>query len=452
MFSSLSFVKNLWANSLWLSILCCTTSLSCHSSVYQHGLDAVKQKKYTQAIDYFKQVIDEGGGGIASLPLVHFNLGVCYYRVERYDKANESFKRAMTSNALLWRSVFNLALVAERQQRWNHAGRLYEKVVADAGNPDLITLAKTKLAHLTSESLIAAPHLLNRSQYSLPLTWAGTVSAGFGQDSDVIDPKDLSGTGSDDSFYEIFAAAYRPFWVSGSRYFLFNTLAYTAKYDSVEEFDVNLVNVGLEHRWRLNKQLLSTGISAQYSTVGRDDYLLQQAFHGSSRWLFDSKAKLLAKYEYRDYKALDSIYDPLEGYSHEVKLSWYSPWIDNHRFKATMFVIDDERADNMFSSPQTSFSSMRQGTSAAWDYRDGPVQWTVDLEYRNSDYDGRNTLAFGVEKSREDKRYKASVNWQYSISAEWEINFEYVYTENKSNIDNYSYLGGVATYGVNYEF
>ncbi|MBN4055344.1 hypothetical protein JYU12_01220, partial [bacterium AH-315-K03] len=121
MFCYLSFYKKQYLYRLWL-ILCCSFIRSlCYASAFEQGLDAVKEKDYTQAIERFIQAIDDADMARDKLPLVYYNLGVCYYRMALYDNANSSFKRSMLSNTLMWRSAYSLALVAEKQQRCSYA-------------------------------------------------------------------------------------------------------------------------------------------------------------------------------------------------------------------------------------------------------------------------------------------------------------------------------------------
>lgn len=453
MLPSLPSITCLRVLSLCLYLFLCWLSPPSEASNFQQGIEAVKQQNYSLAIEHFQRGLAHDALTTDQRSVVYFNLGVCYYRIAMYDKAVHSFKEAMSSHLLLWRSVFNLALVAEKQQRWRYAGKLYKKTIDNSNDNQLLNLAQQKLDQLLLSNQLTLADINQKFDIYIPTQWRAVLSSAAGHDSELVDPKDFSGSGSEDRFYEIFAAAYRPLLVAGNRYWVFSTLAYAQRYESIEEFDMTLLSAGLEHRWQFDEHLLRAGVIIERSVVGGDDYLLTQIYNLSYRWPSSSGAKIDLKYAYRNYDALSERYNPLDGFSQELELSWTEPWVGYQRLQAGLFLLTDERDDHFdLLWGFTSFSAYRQGLRGAWDYRRWGGRYTVDVEFRNSLYHDHNTMADWTEKRRRDRRYKIGINANYLLSSALEFNLEYHYTYNKSNLTNYSYQGGIATIGLSYEY
>ena len=106
----------------YISILCFWVLISINCMVigdpadryFEIGVRAAQKQQYQVALKAFVQAKSAG----LDSPELHYNLGVVYYKLERFDKAASNFKRLIQNPEYSAVAFYNLGLV-DLKQDWN---------------------------------------------------------------------------------------------------------------------------------------------------------------------------------------------------------------------------------------------------------------------------------------------------------------------------------------------
>jgi len=120
-------------------------------SFYNMGNIYYNLKELEKSIEAYRSFLERSSDGNVLTSLAYYGLGYCYEGKEDYEEAVKSFER---SNSFLVGKNFtvinysNIARMYEKMKRPEKAIEYYERVVEEAEDPFLKTLAKRKLATL----------------------------------------------------------------------------------------------------------------------------------------------------------------------------------------------------------------------------------------------------------------------------------------------------------------
>src|SRR5690606_14058733 len=223
---------------------------STSSDAFATGERAFAAQDYAAALAAFREAVAGGRDG----PAVRYNIGVCLYRLERFEEAAEAFdelERNFPNMQPL--AAYNLGLAETRRGRLAQARSAFERAL-ERGDERLRALALAMLER------VGAP----QQQGS---RWSRVFELGVGRDDNValLDSASLpAGLSADSNFVELNAYFGKPL---GRERATFDANVYHVTYADAEEFDQLSLYVGTRVRWRAGAWYGSAGPFVNRSTL-----------------------------------------------------------------------------------------------------------------------------------------------------------------------------------------
>lgn len=400
---------------------------------YAEGVSAFKQGDYQQALELFLRARATGRDSAA----LQYNLGVTYYRLERYDEAARVFQALRSRQPAL--AAYNLGLVARARGDQALAVQRFREAYRAAGPENrLRSLASTAL-----ERYGAAP--------DEPDALAGGVQMAAGYDDNVsFEPAD-SREGRDDAFLEGYAWSRYSQRLSGAdRLALLGGLyvlgfADHGEYDMVDLTARAAWTRELPGRWEWSmaaqgNRLWQDGSRALDSAAGRVSVERPLA----RRW------RTGVSYTVTRFMAATA-YDYLDGTRHEIAsmLEYDAPaWGLRLRYAYRR----DDRSDFREGERFYSYSPRSHRLSLSADRALG-AGWTVgaEVQWRRLRYDDPDVYTVDgdiVRQRREDTYSGVDLDLRRRLGEHWRIFVEYRHSRNDSNIDANEYRRNVIMAGV----
>jgi len=394
-----------------LILPCSTFAAQTASELFASGTNAFAEEDYPTALAYFEHARDAGTQG----PAVHFNIGVCLYRLNEFARAEETFRLvAERFPAMRPLAEYNLGLALLHQNKEILARRSFERVKDQNADSKLAALANDRL-----------------QQLDLPATdtsrqWVRLIDFGFGQDDNVllVDEEVLpEAQPTDSSFTEILAVISGPF--STTPGFRFDGTLYSVRYDDVSQFNQNALRLGGSYHWRPGTWRMDAGPYINYSTLDGDGY--EQSFGVGFRLRRDTgpRTTLTIRVMHDEVDSAESRFAYIDGTRDQISVAW------DKRGTASRFTLAyDLELNNRFGQ---SVSPLRNGLSARYRYSMNPA-WEADLwlALRSSKYDD---LAI----TRDEDRTELSLGLLRTLSSGWQVKGRYLWIDNESNYAVFSY-------------
>jgi tetratricopeptide (TPR) repeat protein len=136
-------------------------------SAFAQGAELFRAEDYAAAIQYFRQARDAGLPG----PAVHYNIGVCAYRLGEYAEASAAFEAVTTYYEMAPLAYYNLGLVELERGRSGAAQQWFQRARVTTDDPQLQAMADRMLRPASGASL--------------PSRWYGILLAEAGYDDNV---------------------------------------------------------------------------------------------------------------------------------------------------------------------------------------------------------------------------------------------------------------------------
>lgn len=390
--------------------------------LFAQGTEAFREGDYATALERYEAAARSG----FESPRLHYNLGVVRYRLGEYDQAIDDFLVAARHAPLAALAHYNLGLVELKRGNEQQARQWFRSTADETRDAKLRALADRMLKRLQEPARFAS------------------VTANLGYDDNVIDPEDLAASERGDSFLELFAGGAlalnrgaEPWWLEGGIYRL--------DYMDVDSFDLLSLRAGVRRSFVRGVQV---GADASRATLGGEGYQRTFGIHaaagGANGWP-------RIRYSFSAIEA-DTAFDYLDGSRQRVDLD-ASRTFGEARLRLGYRYEVDRRDDLSTATTFTSFSPARQGIEAELDF---PLQaeWraTARAGYRSSSYDDANVLSDGTRIVREDDRVEFGLRLTRDLGRDWEVAFEYLSTDNRSNIDAYDYTRNQLSAGLTKAF
>jgi tetratricopeptide (TPR) repeat protein len=89
------------------------------------GITAIQNKDYEQAVEHFKNAIDEEPNN----PIAYINFGNLLARINETERAERFFQKAITLDSESATAYYGLANLYYEQERYEEAAKLYEKAI-----------------------------------------------------------------------------------------------------------------------------------------------------------------------------------------------------------------------------------------------------------------------------------------------------------------------------------
>ncbi len=379
---------------------------------FEIGKQAVAAKDFATALDAFEAAAAAGMTG----PAVHFNIGVCAYRLGRWSRAASAFREVARTPEMAPLAHYNLGLVALGDGKRDQAARWFTQAERETTDEGLRSLATRQLAQL--------PPPPERNWVAF-----GSFAAGYDDNVALVSGGDVLGvSGTDDAFGELQIAAAGPL-VGPWR---FDGSIVLLDYQDLDSFDQLTANTGARYRLPLGEWTGEAALQLSYSTLDREGFeskrmlLLQASRALSEEW------RLRARYRFSDIDGLDG-FQGLDGYRHELGIRgvWHrDSWDVNLEYKFDTSDYDDE---------SLSFSRHQLGVDVQ---RDLDEHWTVQggLSFDRSRYD--------VAANGSEERFELTLAASRSLNDTWRVIVRYAYADNRADLPEFNYQRNLVSAGV----
>jgi tetratricopeptide (TPR) repeat protein len=389
----------------------------------ERGVKAFRAGDYRAALQSF---LDARQAGL-DIPGLRYNLGVTYYRLQRYSEAEHEFRGLASDSEWAPLAHYNLGLTAQRMGRQRQAIEHFEQAHRITTDPNLGELAATAL-----ERLGAAP----------PPRTNAVVSLAGGHDSNVALSPDAATTEishRSDFFAETLAAASHRLAGDTAR----SSYAYGGlvlrKYRDLHQFDVTGLRAGLGYD--TDSVRLQTDVRGYFDAVyiGGHRFGQTAAVDVRARRRLDAGGDLRGRYQL-GYIAGGAGFGYLDGWEQRFTADagfalasallrlGYQLELNNRR--------DLQQEAEFFSSSPTRhslFATAALRNVSGW-------QAAAHGEYRVSRYNDPNRLNGGtLEVRRKDDRYGFALRANRRLAAPWRAFVDYSYYRNDSNLNSYDY-------------
>ena len=392
--------------SLTLSSIAWAADSGPATEAFAAGTTAFAQQDYLLALSHFQDARAHGLDG----PAIHYNLGVCQYKLGNYREADAAF-HVVADNYPAMRALahYNLGLVALKRGQQARAQTFFEQARANSVDEKIARLAAAELQKLE-------PARETQSWFSL-------VDARIGHDDNVSlqDDIGLPTGGSDSAFTEVFAMLSGPAG-PGLR---FDGSVYAVRYPDAETFDQNALRLGGVYQWTWGTWRAEAGPYLNYSTLNGDGY--EQRLGGSLALKrdLDDRTTVSVRYLHDEIDELEDQFAFVGGSRDQLRVS-----LDRSLNKGRLalgYVLDLNDREGASVSPT------RHRVFGRYRFSVTPY-WLIDAElsFRTSRYDD-------LMVTRDEDLTELSLGFLRTLAKSWQLTGEYHLGQNDSNVDTFSY-------------
>jgi hypothetical protein len=349
-------------------------------------------------------------------PAVHFNIGVCAYRLGRWSRAASAFREVARTSEMAPLAHYNLGLVALGDGKRDEAARWFAQAERETTDEALRSLATRQLAQLPP------PPARNWVAF-------GSVAAGYDDNVALVSGGDVLGvSGTDDAFGELQIAAAGPL-VGPWR---FNGGIVLLDYQDLDNFDQLTADAGARYRLPLGDWTGEAALQLSYSTLDSEGFeskrmlLLQASRALSKEW------RLRARYRFSDIDGLDG-FQGLDGTRHELGIRgvWdRDSWNVSLEYKYDTSDYADESLS--FSRHQLSVDVQRD-LGEYWNVQGG-------LSFDSSSYK--------LEANGSEERFELILAASRNINDTWRVVVRYAYADNSADLPEFNYQRNLFSAGV----
>lgn len=388
------------------------------SDAFAAGSRAFADGDYLRALAAFQSARDMGSPG----PAVHYNIGVCNYRLGNYPQAAEAFEMVAGFPRMRSLGQYNLGLVRLRQNRDAEARRLFEQAKAGANDPKIAQLADSALQR-TRPPADSSP------------AWTRFVDFSIGHDSNVALVDDATfpiGQSVDSSFTELVAVLSGP--ASSSSRLRFDGSVYSVRYADAGEFDQSALRVGGVYRWSAAAWRFEVGPHFSYSTLDGDGFEERLGAGIDLKRGIGPATVLGIRAVHDEVGEGDSRFAFVEGSRTQLRVTVdrYSP---RGRLTIAYDFEDNDRLEPGV-SPQRGRFSLRYRHSM------NPY-WEADvwIAQRSAEYDDLPT-------TRNEDLTELSMGFFRDLGRGWQVSGSYLWADNDSTVAALSYTRNRISLGL----
>lgn len=390
------------------------------STHFSQGVQAAKQGRHEQAVNYFLKALQSGTNTAA----LHYNLGVSYYKLSRLEQARSSFLRAAEWPKMAAPAYYNLGLIAEDQNKTQEAQRRFTQAYKNARTDKMRRL-----------SLLA----LNKHGLEKPYPrWLVWTEFGGGHDSNaLLVPPDLSGA-SEESDIFLNMTLYGHYNLAGSQQrqgLRLHGLIHNQRYTDLDDFNYSATELGISYPFENGTWRSRIGLAARSSTLGDED------FQDSTVASVGFDKKLTASWTLRSAIHYESI-DPAPSYSFlEGEKTLFDIKFHNSEGWQLLYSLEtNDRTDLLIESTNEfrSFSPTRQRFGVEYQ-RGTRLQFVAGASFRKSRYDDADRGADGTFGKREDDQQQLFIGLTRRLESRWLLRGELRFIDNESNFSDFDY-------------
>jgi tetratricopeptide (TPR) repeat protein len=379
------------------------------TSTFAAATAAFEIGDFEQALRLFQAALAAG----ADSPALHYNIGVCQYRLGDHAAAAATFGRLgerFPSFAPIAEYNRGLALLALGE---TEAARAAFERARREGDEALAGLAASALASLEPA---AAP----RSR------WLGYFDLAAGHDDNIalIDELSLPATlSASSSFTEIFGYASRRF---GQRVpFRLDFSGYVVRYADAPEFDQEALRIDSAFEWSPGAWRIEAGPRVAQSTLDGDGFERALGTGVLARRSISQRVTFDAQLVYDDVTAASSRFDFIEGTRERLRIG-LDGRMERQRVRVGYEIETNDRVSAGVSPSRDRFDMNYQRRFGGF--------WSLDgtVAYRSSDYDE-------ISPPREEDLLEVVATGRRSLPKGWLFGAEYRLADNDASVAQYSY-------------
>ncbi len=421
---------------------------------FSRGVGAANTGDYENALNHFLRARELG----LDKPVLDYNLGVAYYRLDRYGDARKIFTRLLAAPKFTHLAYFNLGLIANKVGDEHSASDWFLRTYQHSTDASLKALSAKALKRLGTDVKKSPAKKLKRLGTGVrkkpTKKWSGFVAANADYDSNVKQAnEDLVGVvGESDTSFEIMGVG--NYWLRGGRKdgVRLSFGANVQKYQTLNNYDFSQLHLGLSRFGRLGEWRMRFTGSWHESYLGGDNY--QRIFGGEARGRYglgDGKY-LRLRYRLNYITATDAVFEALDGWRHQLRAGMQVS-MGRHRLRSYYQLEVNDRNDRDNGIRFTSFSPTRHAVRAIASLRlDARWRMRLDARYRYSVYNDPSDISGAGSITRVDNQIRLGARLGRGFARYWEVEGQYDYYDNNSNVDVYSYKRSVISLGINRVF
>ena len=390
---------------------CTSTVAQSPADAWQLGLQSFQQNDYAAALLQFEFARDAGQPG----PAVHYNIGVCQYKLGSYSKAGNTFESLKTRfPEFVALAEYNLGLVAAKLDKGDEARRHFRRSYDLSADDETLRILSSEM--LTRTTPDPAP---TRTRH-------GAIGIRAGYDDNVALRDELglpTGTTGDSPMTDIYASIDAP--ITDADDFRVDAGAYAVRYFDDDEFDQNVVRAGITYAHALGHWRGRIGVHGNYGTLGGDSFDKSGSLSIRVNRRLSQATSIGFRYRYDDISAAESVFSGIEGTRQkiEARYRWFS---GDSSILAKIQLETNDRLDTGVSPDRFKLGfDYRYSPLSGWGYEAG-------VEFRSSDYDGLDPV-----RTEDLVTLKAGITRM--LNENWLMLGEYYYSDNDSSDSTFSY-------------
>jgi hypothetical protein len=403
------------------------------SVAFSNGTRAFAAGNYAKALAYFDEAKSAGVDG----PAIHYNIGVCTFRLRNYGRAESEFRlvadRYPKMRAL---AEYNVGLVLRAEGREAAARKQFELARRTSTDEKITRLAEAMLHR--SGPAAGSVQASARSPDS-DTKWVSLVDFNVGYDDNVVLLDDSSlppGQSSGSAFTEVLALVSGP--ISSEAGFRFNGSIYAVDYADTRDFNQTAARLGGAYRWNAGEWRLEAEIHFSDSTLDGDSFESRLGAGLTLRRPLTAVTALGLSFLHEDVDPAGSRFAFLDGAREQLGVTW-----DRYGMKGRLTLAYRHELNDR-DSPAV--SPARNGVSLSYRYTMSPA-WTADVAL------GLRRSAFDDASARRDEdRYDLSAGIGRRFGRSWQMSGMYQWSENRSDVAAFTYTRTRLSFGVTKDF
>ena len=385
------------------------------STIFASASEAFELGDYRAAASRFEAARAAGMSG----PAVEYNIGVSYYRVGDYERAEEAF-RALGAEYREMRSLadYNLGLSLTRQGRVDEARAAFERA-RHSDDPAIAALADAMLAR-SSPASPASP-----GEPAPPSSWIKLFDVALGYDDNVALLEEASlpaGLSTDSPLLEVFGlVSGRP----GDSSVRVDASAYLVRYSDAREFDQDGMRLGIAYLWDWRAWRLDAGPHYNYNGLDGSGFERRLGASLNARYPVAEGVSLSIRFVHDDVDNLSPAYRFVDGTRNRVSVGFERSG-EGGRLQLGYVHERNDRAG-------ATVSPTRNEVFAGYEHS-LTGDWSVEVQglLRTSRYDE-------LELPRNEDLSQVSLTATRDFQSGWQLLGQYRVADNASNVEPFSY-------------
>ncbi|OGQ12802.1 MAG: hypothetical protein A3G39_07280 [Deltaproteobacteria bacterium RIFCSPLOWO2_12_FULL_43_16] len=371
---------------------------------------------------------------------VAFLKGLVLMKLNKNQEAVDEFKKAKTLDPSLTQTAnlqLGVALIKAGQRE--EAGRIFKEVIVADPNSDMAQFANQYLEAMTRKPAEVKPFKI-------------TLNAKWEYDDNVIlKPSDQTVAGGisgehDTRYVGILRAEYTPA-ASGPFNVKTQYSAYSSDYQKLGSYDVMSHTLSIIPGYTMQDSMVNLFLSYNYTWVDDDEYMRTGTASPTYTFMFSDGQMGQAALRWQGKEILKPPFTTNEDRDSQdfaASLGWFYFFAGNRGFVNAKYEINREDTDGI----NWEYTGNKGNLNIVAPLADNlKLNLSGETYYQQFEYVNTNFL-----KKRRDITYTGSAMLAYELFKDWEVQLQYTYTRDDSNLAIYDYHKNVTSVGIEARF